>query len=303
MENLKIRTRARGYAPYTPKADAQDIIDRVVQILLEYEKYLPLTIRQVFYRLVARYLFPKTENAYGRLCEIMNRARRAGMIDFAHIRDDGTSLYEWDTWASPAEWMAQKREEAKGYRLDRQTGQPVRLFVICEAMGVAPMLAGIANRYGVSVRSSGGFDSTTTKEAFARELAQYPATEILHLGDFDPSGEHIFSVLRDDVLAFFPSHSIGRLPRFTRLAVTPDQIAKYDLPTAPPKATDKRSFEGTETVQLESLDPKDLTQILRDAIEARRDMEILQNVLGLEAEERAELIDKMDDDEDDEAGS
>lgn len=287
------QTRARGYAPYIPDAKNRALIDQVIAILLEYEDYLPLTIRQVFYRLVARYFFPKTEQDYKRLGEVINRGRRGGYIPWNNIRDDGTTLHELQTFADADDWLDEKRNEAQGFMLDRQQGQPKRLFVICEAMGVAPMLAGIANQYGVGVRSSGGFDSVTTKRSFAVELAMYPATEILHLGDFDPSGVHIFSSLRDDVLAFFPHHSDGPLPIFTRLAVTPAQIAAYGLPTAPPKGTDQRSFDGNETVQLESLDPKDLTQILRDAIEARQNSRMYRDVLAWEASERAGLVAMM----------
>jgi hypothetical protein len=54
----------------------------------------------------------------------------------------------------------------------------------------------------------------------------------------------------------------------SRLAVTPEQIAAYDLPTAPPKPTDRRAFAG-QTCQAEALAPDVLASILRDAIEAR----------------------------------
>jgi len=45
----------------------------------------------VFYRLVATCGFDKTERSYARLCEAMARARRAGLISFDVIRDDGAS--------------------------------------------------------------------------------------------------------------------------------------------------------------------------------------------------------------------
>ncbi|WP_326771013.1 hypothetical protein OG978_46210 (plasmid) [Streptomyces sp. NBC_01591] len=41
---------------------------------------------------------------------------------------------------------------------------------------------------------------------------------------------------------------------FERVAVTPEQIVTYGLPTVPPNATDRRSFSGTATTQAE--DPK-----------------------------------------------
>ena len=57
-------------------------------MLDEYADYLPLTIRQVFYRLVATREYEKSEPAYKRLMEMLGRARRGGVVPFDAIRDD-----------------------------------------------------------------------------------------------------------------------------------------------------------------------------------------------------------------------
>ena len=85
----RIRTRARGFAPWNPQAKTLQLLDQVRAVLGEYEDYLPLTIRQIFYRLVGAHSFEKTEQAYERLCETLNRARRARLISMNAIRDDG----------------------------------------------------------------------------------------------------------------------------------------------------------------------------------------------------------------------
>src|ERR671920_2247186 len=83
------RGRAKGYAPWSPRTHTRELIDNVREVLSEYQILLPLTIRQVFYRLVGAYGYPKDENAYERLCNALGRARRAGMLPFEHLRDDG----------------------------------------------------------------------------------------------------------------------------------------------------------------------------------------------------------------------
>ena len=75
---------------------------------------------------------------------------------------------------------------------------------------------------------------------------------MLHIGDHDPSGVSIFLAFLEDVEAF--TRELGGSAIFTRLAVTPQQIGEYRLPTAPPKATDRRAFAG-ETCQAEALPP------------------------------------------------
>src|SRR5918992_5154994 len=89
---MTTRTRAKGYADWRPQDKTLALVGAVRAILEEYQAHLPLTIRQVFYRLVGVYGYPKDENAYERLCNALNRARRARMIGFEDLRDDGISV-------------------------------------------------------------------------------------------------------------------------------------------------------------------------------------------------------------------
>jgi hypothetical protein len=45
-------TRVRGLAPWRPITKSRALLDAVNAILVEYSDYLPLTVRQLFYRLV-----------------------------------------------------------------------------------------------------------------------------------------------------------------------------------------------------------------------------------------------------------
>jgi hypothetical protein len=58
---------------------------------------------------------------------------------------------------------------------------------------VAPQLGRVANPFGAAVMSDGGFDSMTDKEKFARQLIDHDRpTDVLHIGDHDPSGATCF---------------------------------------------------------------------------------------------------------------
>ncbi|MFI5978886.1 hypothetical protein [Streptomyces sp. NPDC051452] len=89
--------------------------------------------------------------------------------------------------------------------------------------------------------------------------------------------------LAEDVIAF--AESAGAGVEFQRVAVTPEQIATYNLPTAPPKATDRRWFSGTTTTQAEALPPDVLASIVREAIEAHRDPALHRQALAREGAE------------------
>jgi hypothetical protein len=139
--------------------------------------------------------------------------------------------------------------------------------------------------------ASGGFNSLTDKHSFAYELAdETRPTEVLHVGDHDPSGAHMFLAVAEDVTAF--AEDAGGDVSFTRLAVTPPQIQRYRLPTAPPKATDKRAFRG-QTCQAEALPPDVLAEILRKAITDRLNQRAYDRVLRQERRVRRAVMERL----------
>lgn len=285
-------TRPRGFADWTPRPDTVALLGYVKEVLDEYRDHLPLTIRQVFYRLVGAAGYDKTERAYARLCEMMNRARRAGFIPFHAIRDDGGSRLGGAGWGSAAQYLRYLKSDAETFQLDRQAGQPVRLWLMCEAAGMAPMLARAVQDYHIPVLSSGGFDSLTAKHDLAEELARADLAEVLHVGDHDPSGVHLFTALQEDVSAMVRAKG-GADPVFTRLAVTPEQTAALGLPTAPPKKTDRRAFEG-DTVQAEAIPPDVLAEIVQGAVVQRIDRAAYNAVLTQEKSARAEILQRLE---------
>jgi hypothetical protein len=107
---VRVRTRVRGFAPWSPRGTTLELLEQVRAVLGEYEDYLPLTIRQIFYRLVGAHGYAKTEQAYERLSEHLNRARRARLISFDAIRDDTSIISEPDHWRSEAQFWATVRQ-------------------------------------------------------------------------------------------------------------------------------------------------------------------------------------------------
>jgi hypothetical protein len=280
-------TRVRGFAPWRPVAKSRALLDTVKAILTEYAQYLPLTVRQIFYRLVGVHDYPKTERAYKNLAELLNRGRRAELIGFEAIRDDGVTKRVPHAWKDAGQLVETFINSVEYFRLDRQRGQTRYLIFAVEAAGMVPLVERIADSYGITVISSGGFDSTTAKYDMARTLSELAQVEVLHIGDHDPSGVHVFSSMAEDVSAF--SEGLGaQEPIFTRLAVTPAQIISLSLPTAPAKETDRRSFNG-ETTQVEAIPPDVLSAIISEAIEQRLDQEAYDAVLAQEETVKAQL--------------
>jgi len=265
------RNRPRGYiADYAPRSETVALLEAAQAVLDEYREHWPLTVRQIFYRLIGAHGFPKTEAFYARLCHHLANARRGSVIPFDAIRDDGVTTVRMERYADADDFRLHVRRLASNYQRDLMASQPRHLEVWCEAAGMIHQLADVAHVYSVNVFSSSGFDSLTAKKRIADRICAIgkPAV-ILHLGDYDPSGESIFRSVADDVSAFVDAdrpHGLVSV-EFRRIALTEDQVRDFDLPTAPAKASDSRSkaWQG-ETCQLEALTPSQIADLLNGAI-------------------------------------
>ncbi|MFI9588246.1 hypothetical protein ACIHCQ_42175 [Streptomyces sp. NPDC052236] len=287
--------RPRGYQPdWQPRLHTLELLASIEAILDRYAGHLPISIRQAFYAAVSADVLPKTERAYKRLVEVLGMARRSGRIPWEVIRDDSGARAESPlAFAGPMAFRAAMYRAAESYRRDRQEGQPVRLELWCEAVGMVEQLARLAGPYSVPVFSGGGFDSLPGKRAAALRAARDPrGLCILHVGDLDPSGTHLPRALAEDVAAFAAAH--GGRSELVRVAVTEAQVERYELPVAPTKATDRRSFTAAGTTQAEALPPDILAQLVQVAIEERRDTAVHEAVLQQEAVEREQLLSELE---------
>ncbi|MFC9233616.1 hypothetical protein ACFTZI_32455 [Streptomyces decoyicus] len=289
-----VRTRPRGFAPWTPRPAKRQLIEQIQAILDEYREYLPMTARQVYYRLVGAYDFPKDTRSYDRLIETLARARRARMIPMHHIRDDRAEArgIPWG-YEDPTAFWTSIRTSAEHYARPLDQGQPRAVEVWCEAAGALPMLARVTEPYGVAVYSSGGFESVGAKyQAAARIAYRTTPTVVLSVGDLDPSGLSMVDAAAEDVAAFVADMD-AEPPTVTRLAVTPAQVEQFGLITAPQKSTDRRGEHMTETVQAEAMSPEQLTGIVREAVAAAVDLHALAEVQRRSAEEHRQINDEV----------
>jgi|SRR5829696_1419486 len=302
--------RVKGFASWNPQRRTEGILLDIQAVLDEYSDYLPLTIRQVFYRLVGKG-YPKSEHFYATVQEICNRGRRVGRIPFDAIRDDGVSRLGGEPgegYESPEEYYASHDELPNRFWRSWHTEQPAYVAVLCEASGMVPMLERATSRYRVPVASSSGFDSLTVKHDLFREAVTRfqgfgQRTILLHLGDHDPSGVSVYESMSDDLAAFARDRDPdeANIIEVRRVALTPEQITGYAVATTPDeiKPTDSRSRAFLErgldpAAQLEAIPPESLTAIVRQAVETTLDMDALRSSQEREREEYRQVQAKLD---------
>lgn len=300
--------RVKGFAPYKPQTKTLPLLEDIETVLEEYKRYLPMTVRQVFYRLVGKG-YTKSESFYDSVQEVCNRTRRSGRISFSSIRDDGVSRQggETLTYASPQEYYESHDELHNTYQRSWHADQQRFVQVLCEASGMVPMLGRAVRPYRVPVASCSGFDSLTVKfELFEQALERYEdlgqRTVLLHLGDHDASGWWIHRSMAEDLAAFCHdhAHTPDDLIELRRTALTPEQIRRFRI--EPDVKRVEAKGHGLEFIrrglepaaQLEAVAPDTLVRVVRQAVENALDLGVLRASQEQEQLERKQVQAKLD---------
>jgi hypothetical protein len=249
------------------------LIERLDAIATEYmAQDLVLSVRQLYYQMVARAFVENTERSYGRIAALVNDARLAGLIDWDSIEDRTREFKKQPRWDSPSEIL---RAVSRQYHEDLWAGQPNRVFVIVEKEALAGVLGGVCRKFDVPLLAARGYPSGTVLREFALEdlraairAGQQPV--ILHLGDHDPSGLDMSRDL-EERLALFAGE--GADVRLDRIALNWDQIHELNPPPNPAKETDVRFAEyrrkfGDESWELDALSPAHLLDLVTTHVEA-----------------------------------
>jgi hypothetical protein len=248
-----------------------------------------LTLRQVYYQMVARDIIPNTQQSYKRLGDIINDARLAGQVDWLAIVDRTRNVRGNTHWESPEEIIG---ASARGYAIDRWAKQPVRPEVWVEKDALVGIVGGICRELDVPFFSCRGYTSSSEMWSGAMRLLKWTRKGqrpmIFHLGDHDPSGKDMTRDILDRMELF-----MGGL-KVERLALNMNQIEEYNPPPNPAKITDSRSTKyidefGEESWELDALEPTVITELIRENVEGVRDQALWDEAVEEEEEARKVL--------------
>lgn len=269
------------------------MIKRIDSICTEYRKSgFILTVRQLYYQLVARGVIENTEKSYKRITGLTNDARMAGLVDWAAIEDRTRSFIRRQRWNSGADIVDAC---VKSYHEDRWDNQDSRVFVIVEKEALAGVLEGVCNRFDVPLLAARGYPSGTVLREFTIDDL-VPAVDagqhitILHLGDHDPSGIDMSRDLTDRINVFAEQAVEGI--ELIRIALNMDQIRQQRPPENPAKVTDSRFKSymkeyGSKSWELDALTPQYLNDLVERNIEQNIDDEKWK-----ESQERIDAVKK-----------
>lgn len=275
------------------RADSLVLIERCNSVIEDYKAQgYSLTLRQVYYQMVARGIIPNNERSYKNLGNLLNDARLAGLIDWNAIEDRTRNLKGLSHWDTPSDII---ENVAYSYRLDKWADQEYYVEVWVEKDALAGIVGQACNELDVNYFSCRGYVSQSEMWGAARRLRRIAREGqeivLLHLGDHDPSGIDMSRDIRDRHV-LFENFDL----EFKRLALNMDQIDHYQPPPNPAKITDSRAKNyirrfGSESWELDALEPQVISDLIRDNVLRYRDEDLYRKVKAREDEEKLLLAD------------
>src|SRR5215472_6408360 len=222
----------------------------------------PMTVRQVFYQATVRGLVEKAESGYSKV-----------KTDLIIMRRDGSLAYDW--LADNTRWQRKPRtfdsveqalrDTAAFYRKSLWTDASAYVEIWLEKDALSGVVYPVTSMYDVPLMVARGYASLSFLYGAAEYINTLPVPAyIYHLGDYDPSGVNAGEKIEETLREMAPDAEIY----FDRIAVTPEQIAEWNLPTRPTKASDTRSKGfGNISVELDAIDPNALRALVQETIE------------------------------------
>jgi hypothetical protein len=276
------------------------ILGRAAQLVRSYGEDAGVTLRQLFYRLVAAEYLPNTQQAYGSLSSQSAEARRGHSKfyrgTFPRLMDRGRDIdrpHLWTDAGDAASWLADR------YMEDRASTQPQNLYVVVEKNALRGQLFQWFAPLGLPVIALGGYPSQTLADQVyddTREPTRRGKPNILiYAGDFDADGQDI---MRDFV------ERASCFDEVEHVALTPEQIEEFALPPQPGKWTSARArgfaekYEelfrdvyGIDLVQIEldALPPEDLRRVFQERIDGYFDRDAFEEVVAHERREKRKV--------------
>jgi len=264
-----------------------DTLDAQIMAVLRADH--PQSVRHVFYRMTDPRLaepVEKSDRGYRHVQDRCVKLRRAGVLPYGWIADASRRGYFTPTYRGSGDFL---RSVASQYRADLWQYADHYVEVWCESRSIAGVIQATCEDLAVSLYPAGGFSSITLAFEAAENInatADGRRVTIFYIGDYDPAGVLIDKSIEDELLRHLADQT---WLYFKRLAITEEQIERYDLPQKPRKESDRRAQHVKATVEAEAMPAHILRGLLRERIEALLPDNALQVAKVAEESEREHL--------------
>jgi hypothetical protein len=272
-----------------PRATRDEMDQRRASLISIVYEQKPATVRQVFYAATVRNLVEKAEKGYRKVQNDLTFLRRALLMPYGWLADNTRWMRKPTTFNSIEDAL---QDTATLYRKALWRDADAYVEIWLEKDALAGVLYPVTSMFDVPLMVARGYSSLSFLHSAAEVISeQRRPCFIYHLGDYDPSGVNAGESIERTLRELAPEADI----RFERLAVTPEQIEGWRLPTRPTKKSDSRAakFGSDISVELDAIPAPMLRSLVQDAIQRHLPASQLEVLQAAEASERAILGDLL----------
>ncbi len=272
----------------------------------------PMTLRQLYYRLISAGELHNRQTEYQRLGSLMTRLREFGSVSRTWIVDHTRNRLKPSSWSGLGDFGESVRA---CYRKDFWSSLPAHVEIFVEKDAIAGTLQKVTDKYDVALQVCRGYSSVS----FAGEIADYwsrieKPIFAYYLGDFDPSGFDIERDLREKLKRYSgrsitPDSQVNadynpvcavfdeffdNSVKWARLAICEADFDLHDLIRLPVKQADKRASGfvdryGDYCAEVDALPPTELRRRVEQAIISHIDADRWEKLRTVEAAEQETL--------------
>ena len=292
MEFHKTDRRAWSWTDFREEQAAH-----VQEVVNELQNYWPLTLRQIYYRLVAARYIENTRSKYNDLSKLIKQMRVDGRLVWKVLTDRVRRVSDKRGFEDHTDFIEQELDNfLEGYGRCYVQGQDRYVEIWCEKDALSQVFEKVAWPYCIRAVTCRGYQSVTFLADFrdraesALRRGQTPV--ILYFGDLDPSGVQMFEATKQTLEDDFDLWDI----EYIRVALNPEHVDEFELPNDPEavKLSDSRCKNyvkryGAVAVELDALHPATLQNMAVSAIQGQFDMDLFGEQMEIEKAERVKL--------------
>jgi hypothetical protein len=278
------------------KSDMAAVKQMVKEKTESLEKYWPLTLRQIYYQLVADNTVSNKPSEYGMISKKLTDMRNDGEVSWDIMEDRTRREVTKRKFLEKADFIRVELGLFMKYYnrcLIQRQEKYVELWTEKDAL--SSVFVGIADNYCVTTVVCKGQLSTTFLKRYAdrakKAVGKGQKPVIIYGGDLDPSGWKIPISIEDRL---WEEHDIN--VTIDRFALNPSQIEEYRLPQSPdafkskdPNAKEYKKEFGETAVELDALKPADLENLIKTALSKHLDLESMEKEREIQTAEREEI--------------
>jgi len=284
---------------WKPTKDSASLLLACQNLIGEYSG--SITLRQLFYLLVATGHIDYSETSYRKVKNLMINARKHGRVPPTTFSYD-KSVPSDAVYGDPQAYLTKCYSD---YRIPRTYNQPNHIEIWVEREPHKTFVSSLVSEYDIPVYVTGGYSSFSFVFEAAKRIEasvdRAGSPRVLYLSDLSPASINMFESQVSEISSHLDLTREEVDAIMLRVGLEPEHVVKFDLPIleeiSPTQKTvlfeDKYSdllemfdIPRIPIVEIESLNPIDLADVVSNVLFSLTDQDVLGDVAILEDKNR-----------------